>query len=86
MGGEEVGGTYELEVGLHGGGDLAEVLEGVVAPSAAGRGRRRGPEEGVHPSPKRKQASYHTQSPCVCLDFSSPPLALVSSLDSLGWI
>jgi hypothetical protein len=45
-------GTYELEVGLDGGGDLAEVLERVVAPSAGavavGRRRGGGREERVH--------------------------------------
>lgn len=45
-------GTYELEVGLDGRGDLAEVLERVVAPSAGavavGRRRGGGREERVH--------------------------------------
>ncbi|BAS76757.1 Os02g0125350, partial [Oryza sativa Japonica Group] len=41
--------TYELEVGLDGGGDLAEVLQRVVAPAARRRSvRRRGRVEGVH--------------------------------------
>lgn len=47
-------------MGLHGGGDLAEVLEGVVAPAA--RRRRRGRVEGVH-------------LPCASVESERPRLA-----------